>query len=250
MNHSPVRIFSFLFCLFAGALAAQAETTISSLPFTITSPGVYVLEKNLQANIGAGNAITINASNVVLDFRGHSITGMKENTSQFTNGIFSNEQNNIVIRNGLIRFFYAGITLNGGGNAPQASFGHRVENMRVSGCFFSGMLISNAAGSVVHNCQVNRIGGYTGSGGVGVGYQITGLELSGNGATVNNCEVADVTGFGGSTNIGILLGDDSFATNNRVSNCKYGIFSGKYQNNLTSRCEIPFIGGTDAGGNN
>jgi hypothetical protein len=241
---------SLLFlCAVIGATAARAETTIASLPYTISSPGLYVLSQNLQSNIPSGNAITINASNVVLDFRGHSITGMKENTLQSATCIYANEQNNIVIRGGMIRFFYAAISINGNGNPPNNSFGHRLENMRVTACLYSGILVSNAAGSVMNNCQVTRLGGWTGFNGDGSGYQVSGVEFSGNGATVSNCEVADVTGFGLSTTIGILLGDDSFASNNRVSNCKYGLAGGKCQNNLTSRCTTPFTG-IDAGGNN
>jgi len=56
--------------------------------------------------------------------------------------------------------------------------------------------------------------------------------------TVRNNQVSGATvGIGSNADLGV------FIVGNQIDNCKVGIHSGKYQNNLTY-CEIPFEYGT------
>jgi IS6 family transposase len=67
------------FGLIMSALSAQsADIQITSLPFSITAPGSYVLTSNLTYT-GGGPAITINLSAsgpVVLDLKGYYVNGI------------------------------------------------------------------------------------------------------------------------------------------------------------------------------
>ena len=56
----------------ATAITASAQTTITSIPFTITKSDTYILDKNLSTS-STGAAITVAASDVVIDLGGHTL---------------------------------------------------------------------------------------------------------------------------------------------------------------------------------
>ena len=86
-------------------------TAITSLPYTISSPGSYCLTGNLATAITTGSAIAINASNVVLDLNGFALTGFGAGLATEASGVYSVNRENITIRNGTIGGFYRGIFL-------------------------------------------------------------------------------------------------------------------------------------------
>jgi hypothetical protein len=55
------------------SVASYGQTSISSVPYTITAPGSYILANNLLYSSGSGAAIKINSANVTLDFDGHFV---------------------------------------------------------------------------------------------------------------------------------------------------------------------------------
>ena len=63
---------------FAGAASAETVncTAITSVPYTITTPGLYCLTSDLSTAMSSGNAITIQANSVVLELNSHKIGGM------------------------------------------------------------------------------------------------------------------------------------------------------------------------------
>jgi hypothetical protein len=83
----------------------KAGTQINSVPYTITSPGLYCLAQNLSYSVTTGWAITVAASDVTLDLMGFCLTGPGK-ASGANHGININEQiNNVEIRNGTIKAF-------------------------------------------------------------------------------------------------------------------------------------------------
>jgi hypothetical protein len=117
----------------AGALTTQAAPPkknpppilISSLPFTITAPGTYVLTGNLSYTASGTNpvAITINVSAgsigsaIILDLNGFTITNSSINTTVYaidiqspnSTGGVSPIRSPVTIRNGKIALFYYGV---------------------------------------------------------------------------------------------------------------------------------------------
>jgi hypothetical protein len=114
----------------AGALTTQAAPPkknpppppilISSLPFTITAPGTYVLTGNLSYTASGTKpvAITINVptgsigSAIILDFNGFTITNSSINTTVYGIDIQSPNATGaspVTIRNGKIALFYYGV---------------------------------------------------------------------------------------------------------------------------------------------
>lgn len=135
---------------------ARAEVTqcteITSLPTTIDSGGVYCLKQNRGTNITSGNAITITANNVTIELNGFVLGGLSagENTEATAIGAFG--RRNISVRNGIVRGFQFGISLQGG---ELTSSGHVIEDLTIERSRSNGITMGGA------NIQIrnNRIVG-------------------------------------------------------------------------------------------
>ncbi len=140
--------------------SAHAETTlcteIMALPFTITAQGSYCLKQNLNVNLASGNAITINAGNVSIDFNGFRINNQAPLATNEANGVYAVDRKHITLKNGFIRGFSLGIWLREfSGNA---SSGHLVELMKVADSGFAGIRVEGDR-SVIRNNRVLATGG-------------------------------------------------------------------------------------------
>ena len=82
-------------------------TPITTLPFTITTSGNYYLPANLGIALSSGSAITIAASEVILDLNGRSLFNVIG--SNTANGIFVFNQVDVTIQNGDIDGFGIGV---------------------------------------------------------------------------------------------------------------------------------------------
>ena len=192
-------------------------TKISSLPYTISSPGYYYIAKNLSCTTGTG--IKITANNVTVDLMGFTIDGSGGPAG--SDGINMNGTANVEIRNGTVRdFSRLGITneLNGG-------HGHRIINVRLFNNGTQGIYFFNN-GNLIQGCTA--IG--NGSHGINTGYNSTAIG--------NVCK-----SNGGN---GITAGTGTTLIGNTCSNSgKYGIaFWGGYnmvdQNTLYDNADGDF----------
>jgi len=130
----PIALFATLLGIFIISDAAWAQdfyviaggrgvgTKISSLPYTITTPGFYYLVSNLSYN-GEGNAIIVNANGVTIDLMGYNIFSTGQGSYRY--GIYMHGRANVEIRNGTISNFIVGIRED---NA--SGLGHNVINIR------------------------------------------------------------------------------------------------------------------------
>jgi hypothetical protein len=282
-----------LLCFLTGGvfvLSLSAETTmgnaITSLPYTISSQGVYYLTGTHKWNLATGAAITIAANDVILDLNGYKIqtTNGKANTAW---GIYAYQRKNLTIKNGTIKGFYCGVYLKDSSSFSVNSRAHVVEDIRAEKNSGRGIVV-NGTGCIIRNCQVVQTGGSTATGTPDPPWPqaVYGIYVSGNGNTVYNNEVADTSGTSSSTGIaviesqgsvvefnrltnpsrptsgyGIYLGwvSNILVVNNRLITWAYGVYydddvdvgaTGKYRDNLTANCTTPFHAGTDAGNNN
>ena len=142
-----------VFLLFLPILSCSvfADTVINSLPYTITRPGVYVLERNLTLTTPVPVLISVNASDAILDLQNHSITGSAtqwiisvnsvDNVKILNGGIVNNNGTSTANGTG------GGIFLNGMGGSSL------LDNLNVSA--FNGAVMDNFGQSnVVRNCQL------------------------------------------------------------------------------------------------
>ncbi|MBU4233609.1 MAG: hypothetical protein KKF43_13920 [Proteobacteria bacterium] len=99
-------------------------TKITSVPYTISTPGFYYLSGNLTFSAG-GQAISINADDVTLDLMGFSLT--YSGTSDAI-GIYVQGRKNVEIRNGTVRGFSSGVV-----EASNNAINYRAINVRATG---------------------------------------------------------------------------------------------------------------------
>jgi hypothetical protein len=134
--------------LFLTAVTGLAQTTITTLPFGISAPGVYVLGSNLS-NPNPGAAITIAASDVTVDLGDFYLFGSGPNSI----GIVATDQVNITIKNGGIVGFGTAVLLQGSTN-----YGHHVEDLNISGCLNGVWLVLGNQSIVARNQISNGTG--------------------------------------------------------------------------------------------
>ena len=267
------------------AISQPAAFVIKTAPFTINQPGFYQLGADLTY---AGNPavtndaiITIAAGNVTLDFAGHYISGPGGNKATTLYGVYSYNQGNNTIKNGIIAFCYDGMYFDGPTTGASLNINNLVQDMVITYCYRDGVYMGYASTSQVNNCRISTIGGST------VALYANGIYFNNvtNGQVANNTVTA-VTGASGVTGsqassayaVGIFcyLGTSTvtgntvanvtapssassgygilgvtFARENNVSGCYYGLFVCQtYQDTLTDGCNTAYsANGTDAGGN-
>jgi hypothetical protein len=182
----------------------------------------------------------------------------------------------IVVRNGTIRGFETGVVL---GDNTFTSVGYTVEDLTIEKSWFTGLHISGLAFVV----QRNRILNTGGSTAAGPNREANAITIQSGAGSIKDNQILTVVSTGTSEAFGIN-GEQGGATivegnyianifsansagilmawamvlDNRIIGPARGIVYsgggvpgiGKYRNNLTLNVTTPFIGGTDAGGNN
>jgi hypothetical protein len=130
----------FAVALFGLVMAppATAETTmctaITSLPYTISAPGTYCLLGNLTTSTPGGPAITIAANSVTLDLNGHKLAG-SAGPSTIAQGIVASGRRFVVVRNGIVRGFFSGVTIDDDSTASV------IEDMIAEGNYAVGLFV-------------------------------------------------------------------------------------------------------------
>jgi parallel beta-helix repeat protein len=259
---------SLLFIMMCFTINAQAETTqctaITTVPYTITTSGTYCLTGDLISNT-AVEAVQINASDVVIDLNGHTLSCVGLCSAGFNTAIV----NNVTIKNGTIKGFVLAIQI----DTNADNYGHLVEDIRAQTNGSNGIIV-NASNSIIRN---NIVTNTAGSSGIFVGYgsgnrvinneviesanigiyvyssnntiidgNRVGNQALGTGTT-SGIYMAYVAGLGGSK--------DVLVTNNRVTRMAKGIYydtgaTGAYMNNLVFGATTAFTNGTRVGSTN
>jgi hypothetical protein len=161
----------------------EAATVITSLPYTITAQGSYIINQNLTST---SNGIVVKANNVTIDLNGYNIAGSNTGTHY---GVYIQGRSNVEIRNGTIRNFGA----HGIYEENISTDSHRVINVRAVKNKGYGIYLYGS-NHMVKDCTVANNG-------------ISGISIHGQGsAIIGNLAFSNVgTGIGtgnGSTGIG------------------------------------------------
>jgi parallel beta-helix repeat protein len=125
----------------------EPRTPISSLPFSITTPGSYYLATNLTGVSGT-NGITIASGNVTLDLKGFVLAGVpgsRHGVYVATNAL----HRNLTVCNGTVRAW--------GGNGVEAFSAENAVFERLTVSDTGGFGI-DAYGSLIRDCQVDSSG--------------------------------------------------------------------------------------------
>jgi nitrous oxidase accessory protein NosD len=135
------------------ATPVQAETFntcagfITSLPFTITTQGIWCLKADLTTAITSGNAITVAANNVTIDCNDFKLGGLAAGASTQTNGIYADTRDNLTIRRCNIRGFFYGTFLTIGS-------GHLIEDNRFDSNTFVGIDVTSNRSIIRRNLVI------------------------------------------------------------------------------------------------
>ena len=239
-------------CLALGTGHARADATITSLPYTISSPGVYTVGSNLS--VTGANGITITSDDVVVDLAGHTITGAS-NTQYagvlcFTSASSNQPRRNLVVKNGTIRGFKLGVYLTGTANdkdtgAILPAVGFRVSDVTVIG-----------SGASVERCIITELGVATATGLAAP----CGIFVQG-GFVVKDNYVSNLRGNNNNgSNTGIYAANGgisvtAFVLSNNVEGVDDGVIFeyGVYRNNIVTAISFPYTctpGTTTNGGGN
>ena len=125
-------------------------TPIVSLPFTITVSGNYFLPVNLAVNMATGSAITIAASEVILDLNGRSLINVAGSNS--ANGIFVFNQVDVTVQNGDIVGF--GVGVNFAPNSTDNNAKNTAYNLRLDGNLI-GVSSTSGTSNLVRQCIID-----------------------------------------------------------------------------------------------
>ena len=209
LNAAPVPAVDGFYVIPVGRPAVG--TKITSLPYTIWTPGYYYFTGNLSR--GSGPGITINADNVTLDLMGFALIGPADNNGF---GIIWGTQNNIEVRNGTLTGWSIGVKGDGGAH-------HRLINLRANGNTYG--IWMNGDDVLIQGCTAAQ-------GSFGSGWGLTIYNFTG---AVTGCTV---TGF---TNNGIFI-DAGKISGNVVQGCNgigiYARSSATISYNTVSGCTI------------
>lgn len=124
---------------------------ITSLPATITTQGVWCMDRDLATNLHSGSAILVATNNVILDCNDFKLGNLAAGAETTARGVHANARLNTTVRNCNIRGFYIGLYLTEGG-------GHLGEDNRFDGNTSWGIYVTGA-GSTLRNNFVIDTGG-------------------------------------------------------------------------------------------
>ncbi len=254
-------------------VAGHAQTTISSLPYTITNPGKYVLGYNLPGNAASGAAITVSCGNVDLDLGGYVILGGALSSTGLTPnvGILVNGYAQVRIHDGAVSSFGTGVLVNSGAADVE------IDGLNIGACQRGMYLVGQDLN--VHGNRVHDITGAPSSATFGIFFTGQSVRVWDN--TIRNIRAA--AGYGsygieaqssyGDFTYGSIEGNriylpagltasygiQSFnnttltVLGNQVINGTYGILNSatsmKYGNNVVTGAQVSYSGGTDIGNN-
>jgi hypothetical protein len=263
-----------------GLAETTLGTAITTVPFNITKAGVYHLTKDLDFTASGGVAINVEATDVILDLNAHELLGLSGSGSTAT-GIYCDNFNRVVIKNGTVRGFQAGVVL--------TSNEARVTDLLVTNNFGSGITVVGNNSQILHNHVCNTGGSSNAAFLYAIGISLTGTDCTvvdndvqntftsdstnhyGNGIRLKNCsnvvlsnnrvlDVEPATALkGSSTGVATLSCDTLIFLANTVVTTATGFdltgsSSGKYGDNVTSNVGASYLntggGMQDIGDNN
>jgi len=171
-------------CLLAATPARAAESYdnctgfIDSLPATIGAQGTWCLRKDLSTGMSSGQAIAINANNVILDCNDFKIGGLAAGASTDAIGIRSEGRQNLSVRNCTVRGFGYGVLVVGDNSTVADS---RFDLNTVAG------IVMNGDGNEVRGNVVSATGGRPLTG------IALGISMNGDGARILDNRVHGVS---------------------------------------------------------
>jgi hypothetical protein len=242
-------------CLVLPKRAFATSTVISSFPYTITTPGTYILTQNHTVNLADFFAIAVEADDVTIDLQGYTLQNSNGvDTSAVGIAAYTTIIKNLTVMNGAVKNFHTGIYLNGHCNGPN---GFLIDSIVCNDCYAGGITLGGS-GNIIQNCTIDAV---TRSSLIDIGTCSGALGIGLMGSI--GCLIRDTTinlhdaGQGDGT---VCMFFDKTAKDTVVLDCTLlnadaGIVfddngaTGDYRDNTSSNVYAAYTGGNDLGGN-
>ena len=217
--------------LFAPALSGGA-TVIGSVPYTITTAGQSVLQKNLTAN--GTDGITVRAAMVAINLNGFTLTNTQANSN---NSGIRIERSNVTVQNGTIVGFNWGVlTIDSSQDI--------IQNLQLINNTIGVTIFRGGRGHLVQDCYIVGKGKTSTDAAEGIN-----IDSDASGVQVKNNHISDLYYAG----IHCDSQQGSAIMHNYIASTNYGLLLGNavyYQGNVVTNCTTPFQGGHAVGGEN
>ena len=227
MNTQKSLLYGALWLL--SAVTAQAQTAITSVPFTIKTAGTYILTTDLVYS-GRAKAIIVQTANVTIDLQGFTLSCTDDISP--TIGVYVHNVSDVTVKNGVINGFRTGVDIDSPSSENLQNVAEIVQDLQISAPQY-GIIIINPTICLV---QRNTITGGTNGAGIALTQSIGGNRVSYN----------QVTG----AQYGFQTDGYCYLLENLASGCLDGFFAAstdKYRFCTTANCTTTFNGGADAG---
>ena len=194
--------------LWCPPVVAATCQPITSVPITLSAPGVYCLAGSFTFAPAVGAAIDIVADDVTLDLGHYALTGTAGPASQAV-GIQATTRRGLTVRGGTLRGFFYGVLFTDLYSAKWAAGGpHLIRNVTFEDNWFRGIRAEGRA-VTIEGCHVSRTGGTTV---YGPGNYAFGIEVFGAGAQILRNLVDDTVAGTGGESVGISLSDGAYGS--------------------------------------
>jgi parallel beta-helix repeat protein len=216
---------------------AQAEITdcteITTVPKTITTPGIWCLKSDISSDRKSGSLIRIAVGGVTLDLNGHTLNGLPAGLNSQAVGIRVNNTAYAIVRNGTIRGFSTGLLVDGASSAN-----HILENLIIDRSLSLGVQLGGSNITFRNNIVSNSGGLLEDQNGVGI------RADNAPNLTLYDNQIVSTHGNGISTGYALMVNGSPGAElrNNTIKDHGYGILVDSSNNVLIDRNRI-FNGG-------
>jgi len=243
---------SFIFLLFTSAVhATSAGTAINSIPYTISTPGMYHLTGNLIQTTSS-DIIVISSDNVTLDLNGFMIQG----TGSRSGIEITAPNSNIEIRNGAITGTLYAIDSSSGSSNIKVHDIRATNNLKGINLWSKQNVVTNnvatgnSIGIVAHHSTLkNNIASNNSGNGISASHSMVINNTASNNGVHGFGNIDNGTVIGNIANdngeMGILAHNSVIQSNTASGNGTYGIFG--LSSNIIDNSVIGLLGASDTG---
>lgn len=174
-------------------------TSITTIPYTITTSGRYRLDTSATLTDGVSYGITINADDVYLDLNGYTLRDTY-GTGTSSRGVYAVNRRNITVENGTLKGFLYGLNFEDTTANAATHGGHLVRNVKAINCTFRGLRVDGPSCRIEDN-HIHLTGGTT----FFSGAFAVGIESLGPGAMITGNSISETQVGAGLEALGVSL---------------------------------------------
>lgn len=251
----PMIVAGMACCWMALPALAEECTALASFPVTISTPGKYCLAANSETASSNGATVLIDANDVELDCKGHTLRSTSASATGRSSAILAVNRNNVRVTNCRIMGGYTyGIHFSQSNTVPNQTYYITIDNNYIAGPYSDGIVAFGSAIEIRDN-RVLDVGGQLNAAafGIRIGGSQVGFKFQtvhGNHVVGTNSPYSHAFGIYSSNSIGSVFHKNLVnGTSGKAGFKGYGIrISAGGGNTITSNYVLDAGPGTDGVG--